>query len=127
MPTFQGALDLDLAGEPPPVRSLAASVSLVDGLPRLVPVKEPRGVVYTRPWVADLILDLTGYRVEEDLAARYAVEPAAGEGAFLVPMVRRMIASGGAPGRKLSDASESIRAYEPDGDAAASAVALFTR
>lgn len=127
MPTFQGALDLDLAGEPPPVGSPAASVALADGLPRLVPVKEPRGVVYTRPWVADLILDLTGYRVEEDLAVRYAVEPAAGEGALLVPMVRRVIASVEAHGRKLSDASESIRAYELDADAAARAVALLTR
>ena len=109
------------------MKSLAASVALAGGLPRLVPVKEPRGVVYTRPWVADLILDLIGYRVEEDLAARYTVEPAAGEGAFLVPMVRRMIASVEAHGRKLSDASESIRAYELDADAAARAVALLTR
>jgi hypothetical protein len=39
-----------------------------------------KGVVYTKPWVASLILDLAGYQPTEDLAARYAVEPSAGGG-----------------------------------------------
>jgi len=43
-------------------------------LPGLAVVSEPKGVVYTRGWVVDLILDLAGYRASEDLAARYAVE-----------------------------------------------------
>jgi len=92
-----------------------------------VAAKEPRGVVYTRPWVADLILDLAGYRADEDLAARYAVEPSAGEGAFLVPMVRRLLASLTVHGRKLSDARESIHAYELDADSAARAAQLVGR
>jgi adenine-specific DNA-methyltransferase len=75
----------------------------------------------------DLILDLAGYRADEDLAARYAVEPSAGEGAFLVPMVQRLLASLTAHGRKLSDARESIRAYELDADSAARAVQLVGR
>jgi len=123
MAVSQGAFDLGLAGEPQQ-RPPRAGVALRDGVPRLVPVGEPRGVVYTRPWVADLILDLAGYRPEADLAALYAVEPSAGEGAFLVPMVRRLAASVRARGRSLADAREAIRAYELDAGAAARAVDL---
>ena len=42
-------------------------------LPRLAAALERGGVVYTRPWVAEMILDLVGYRPEADLADRYAV------------------------------------------------------
>jgi adenine-specific DNA-methyltransferase len=122
MTTFQAHLDLGIPGGQP-----AGEAGLRDAPPRLVAAKEPRGVVYTRPWVADLILDLAGYRADEDLAARYAVEPSAGEGAFLVPMVRRLLASLTVHGRKLSDARESIRAYELDADSAARAVQLVGR
>jgi hypothetical protein len=100
---------------------------LADALPHLAGAKEPRGVVYTRPWVAGLILDLAGYRADEDLTAQYAMEPSAGEGAFLVPMVRRLLASLAVHGRKLSDARESIRAYELDADPAAHAMELVVR
>jgi len=46
---------------------------------RLPTRSEAKGVVYTKPWVVDLILDLVGYRPEADLANLVAVEPAAGE------------------------------------------------
>jgi len=72
MTSFQASLDLGLAEEP---GAPGPSAPLIGGLPRLVPLEEPKGVVYTRPWVVDLILDLAGYRSEADLAARYAVEP----------------------------------------------------
>src|SRR5204862_507551 len=78
---------------------------------------EAKGVVYTRQWVVDLILDLVGYRAEADLAAMTAVEPAAGEGAFLVPMVRRLLASLRKHGRPVSDARTALRAYELDAGA----------
>ncbi len=84
----------------------------------------PKGVVYTKPWVVDLILDLAGYRPEEDLAARYAVEPCAGEGAFLVPMVRRLLISMQRHNRPLSDARSAIHAYELDEGSATQAVEL---
>ncbi len=77
-------------------------------------VPEPKGVVYTRPWVVELILDLAGYRAGEDLAGKYAVEPAAGDGAFLVAMARRLLASALSHGRPLSDARGALRAYELD-------------
>ena len=47
-------------------------------------------MVYTKPWVVDLILDLAGYVADRDLVAARAAEPAAGAGAFVRPMVRRL-------------------------------------
>jgi len=107
-------LDLPVAGRKPKQTRL----------PRAAAVLEPGGVVYTQPWVVDLILDLVGYRPEADLASRYAVEPAAGEGAFLLPMIRRVLASASQHGRPLTDLRESIGAYELDAEAALRAVAL---
>jgi hypothetical protein len=84
-----------------------------------IPIRRPgeKGVVYTNEWVVDLILDLVGYRPEADLATLVAVEPAAGEGAFLIPMVRRLLASLREHERPFADARRSIRAYELDDDA----------
>src|SRR5580658_4917432 len=92
-------------------------------LPRLTTALEHAGAVYTRQWVADLILDLVGFRAEVDLADRCSVEPSAGAGAFLVPMIRRLLASVAAHGRPLADAQDSILAYELDATSASRAVA----
>jgi adenine-specific DNA-methyltransferase len=83
------------------------------------PARETKGVVYTKAWVVDLILDMVGYRSECDLSRLLAVEPAAGEGAFLVPLVRRLLASLRAHGRSLADATHAILAFELDRDSAA--------
>ena len=104
----------------------AADVGHYDS-PLLVPAKEPRGIIYTRSWVAELILDLVGYRVDGALASLRAVEPAAGEGAFLLPMVRRLVASVQAHGGDLSGAREAIRAYELDAITAARLTDLVQR
>jgi len=122
MTAFQASLDLGLQQEPA-AASPAVVVKVANGLPRLV-AAEPKGVVYTQPWVVDLILDLAGYRAEDDLAARYAVEPSAGAGAFLVPMVRRLMTSVAFHRRSVADVRESIRAYELDGDVAGQATRL---
>jgi len=87
---------------------------------------QPKGVVYTKSWVVDLILDLAGYRPTEDLASCYAIEPAAGAGAFLVPMIGRLLESVSKHGRKLADAENALHAYELDEPAAARAVGLAT-
>jgi adenine-specific DNA-methyltransferase len=116
MTAAQAHLDLGMAAVPalpPPGK-----------VPRLAVAGEPGGVVYTQAWVVDLILDLSGYRADQDLAARYAVEPSAGQGAFLAPMIRRLLASLATHGRSLADARESIRAYELDENSARSAVAV---
>lgn len=124
MTSFQAELDLGLTD---PDRVTASdAVILASGRSRAVPLTEPRGVVYTRRWIADLILDLAGYRPHDDLAERYVVEPSAGEGAFLVPIVQRLLESLTKHGRPLLDARNSIRAYELDASAASRAVRLAT-
>jgi hypothetical protein len=70
------------------------------------------GEVFTRRWVVDLILDLAGYTSDKDLAAQVAVEPACGAGAFLVPMVERLMESCQLRGRSVEDAAGAIRAFD---------------
>jgi adenine-specific DNA-methyltransferase len=115
-----GQAVLDLGIDVPPVAPAGRSARL----PRPAGAGEAGGVVYTRQWVVDLILDLVGYRAEADLAGRLAVEPAAGAGAFLVPMIRRLVASASAHGRPAADLRASIVAYELDAGAARQAVAV---
>ena len=77
--------------------------------PRLVPVVlEPKGVVYTKAWVVELLLDLAEYRSDNNLVDAVAIEPAAGDGAFLGPMIERLIASCRKFGRPLSDCRGSL-------------------
>ena len=54
---------------------------------------ETKGVVYTKRWVVELLLDLAGYKAETNLVEAVAVEPAAGDGAFLGPMIERLAES----------------------------------
>lgn len=70
------------------------------------------GEVFTRRWIVELILDLSGYTADRDLAAMLAVEPSCGAGAFLVPMVERLIDSCSAHGRPLTDVGSALRAFD---------------
>ncbi len=70
------------------------------------------GEVFTRRWVVDALLDLTGYTADRDLGSLTAVEPSAGSGAFLLPMVERLIASAERHGRELCSLAGAIRAWE---------------
>lgn len=70
------------------------------------------GEVFTRRWVVDLILDLVGYRVEDDLGASIIVEPSCGCGAFLLPIVERLAESCRRHGRELSDLGAAIRGFD---------------
>jgi adenine-specific DNA-methyltransferase len=88
---------------------------------------EKRGAVYTKPWITELILDLAGYEVGGDLASRFAVEPAAGEGAFLVPMAVRLIRSARSKGREPLECRDSLLAYELDQGSADIARATVSR
>lgn len=89
-------------------------LSLQVGSEDLAAAAEPRmmGEVFTRRWVVELILDLAGYTAERDLAANLAVEPACGTGAFLEPMVSRLIESATSHGRDLSECLGAIRAFD---------------
>ncbi len=60
------------------------------------------GEVFTRRWVVDLILDLVGYTADRDLLSLTAAEPSCGSGAFLVPMVERLLESSHRHGRAVT-------------------------
>jgi hypothetical protein len=81
-------------------------------MPIASPAVEPKGVVYTRRWVVELLLDLAGYTPSANLVDAVAVEPAAGEGAFLGPMAERLIASCRRQGRAFEDCGRSLAAWE---------------
>lgn len=70
------------------------------------------GEVFTRRWVVDLILDLVGYTSDKDLGGRVLIEPSCGTGAFLIPVVERLIASSLDHDRDLRDLGPAIRAFD---------------
>lgn len=70
------------------------------------------GEVFTRRWVVELILDLTGYTADRDLGGMVAIEPSCGAGAFLVPMAERLIDSCQRHGRDLDEIGGALRAFD---------------
>jgi hypothetical protein len=82
------------------------------------------GVVYTKPWMVELVLDLAGYVPERRLAELVALEPSAGDGAFLSAMVRRLVESCERHGIPLTNAGRAIQAFEIDPAAAERAVGV---
>ena len=70
------------------------------------------GEVFTRRWVVEFILDLVGYHRDEDLGSRVIVEPACGTGAFLIPIVDRLVESCEAHGRDVAATGQAIRAFD---------------
>jgi hypothetical protein len=93
---------------------------------QLITPLEAKGVVYTKRWVVELLLDLAGYRPENNLLDCVAVEPAAGDGAFLGPMIERLLDSCRRLGRPPSDCRNSLIAYELDEESVQRARALAT-
>jgi adenine-specific DNA-methyltransferase len=77
-----------------------------------IPYVAEHGVVYTRPWVADLVLDLAGYTPEANLVDAVAVEPSCGSGEFLEPIIRRLASSCRRQERSLRDCEGSIMAFD---------------
>jgi adenine-specific DNA-methyltransferase len=71
-----------------------------------------RGEVFTRRWVVETLLDLTLYTCDRDLGALTLVEPSAGSGAFLGPVVERLLSSAHAHGRDPDTLGDAIRAWE---------------
>ena len=49
------------------------------------------GEVFTRRWIVDLILDLSDYKPDLNLTQLRVVEPSVGSGAFLGPIVERLL------------------------------------
>lgn len=89
-----------------------------------IAVIEPKGIVFTKRWVVELLLDLSGYRSDKNLVDALAIEPAAGDGAFLGPMIERLVESCGNLGRSLAECEHSLIAYELTEKSAARARAV---
>ncbi|OAB87817.1 DNA methyltransferase [Janibacter melonis] len=70
------------------------------------------GEVFTRRWVVDTILDAVGYSPDADLSSVRLCEPSCGSGAFLGPIVERLIASAKRHDVPLDALGDAIRAYD---------------
>ncbi len=69
-----------------------------------------RGAVFTRPEVAEFILDLVGYTPDRPLHQQRILEPSFGDGVFLLAILRRLLSSARRFG--TSGLSEAIRGVE---------------
>jgi hypothetical protein len=81
---------------------------------------EERGSVFTRREVVDFILDLVGYTTDQLLHQFRLIEPAFGDGGFLLPLVERLLTAYRAQVQDRSaivgDLAGAIRAVEVHGD-----------
>lgn len=76
------------------------------------------GVVYTREWVVDLVLDLAEYTADRDLCDGLVVEPSCGHGAFLRRIVERLCESAARAGKLDAPLlGGCLRAFDVDEDA----------
>jgi hypothetical protein len=75
---------------------------------------EAHGVVLTRPPVVGLILDLVGYRSEHDLGAQRLLEPACGQGAFVLAAASRLLTAAQRHGRPPASLAGALLAYDID-------------
>jgi len=76
--------------------------------------KANNGVVYTQEWVVEFMLDCCGYDSELDLTSRRIVEPSCGRGAFLIPIVKRLLTSMEIHGKSPELLKHSLLAFEVD-------------
>lgn len=81
----------------------------------ILPAALNYGEVFTRRWVVEVLLDLTGYTADRDLGDMRLLEPSCGSGAFLGPIVERLVASAMLHGRELDSLGDAIRAYDLQG------------
>jgi hypothetical protein len=95
------------------MRGIQQSFLLPALAPHPIPF-EPKGVVYTKRWVVELLLDLAGYTPDANLVDAVAVEPAAGQGAFLGQMIERLVSSCERLCRSISECRDSLIAFELD-------------
>ena len=81
-------------------------------------MSEYHGVVYTKKWVVDLMLDIAGYTIDKCLWHEKVIEPSCGHGSFLKEIVRRLLFT--AKRDKVLDSEHllySIRSFDLDEEA----------
>ncbi|MFQ3224083.1 MAG: hypothetical protein ACI8Z5_000326 [Lentimonas sp.] len=69
-----------------------------------------RGEVFTKPEVAEFILDLSGWRIGENLKDKRLLEPSCGAGDFVIPAIRRLLLE--SPNATAAEIENCIRAVE---------------
>lgn len=75
------------------------------------------GVVYTKQWVVELMLDMAGYTTDRNLSELTLCEPSCGTGAFLVEITRRLcISSRNHDCFSMGQLMSSVIAYDLDMD-----------
>lgn len=72
------------------------------------------GVVLTKPHIVDLILDLVGYRSDDDLGGLSLLEPSCGTGAFLIRAARRLMESAAKHARPASSLVNCLTGVDID-------------
>lgn len=105
---------MDLAGNPAfslfgdcPLKTATEELAIKGG--------DSLGAVFTRREVVNFILDLSGYTADKPLYEHRFLEPAAGEGDFLLPAISRLLASWKFSGRTdnvVVSLGNAIRAVE---------------
>jgi hypothetical protein len=78
---------------------------------------ESRGAIFTRREVVDFILDLVGYTTDQPLHQARILEPAMGQGDFLVPTIERLLSTywrvpEAERGNVINDLGNCLRAVE---------------
>ena len=76
---------------------------------------ESRGAIFTRPEVADFILDLAGYTGDQPLHDKRLLEPSFGGGDFLLPAIGRLLAAWSSSQHEktvIEELGDAIRAVE---------------
>lgn len=76
---------------------------------------EPLGEVFTRRWVVEWMLDLAGYVPTRPLFDQRVLEPSCGTGAFLLPIVERLIESCQVHGVSIDTAQHAVTAVDLHG------------
>lgn len=66
------------------------------------------GEVYTRRWVVEAILDLVGYTADRDLTRAKILEPSCGTGAFILPIIERLLDSAELHNTTFEDLTDTV-------------------
>ncbi len=74
--------------------------------------REERGAVFTKPEVANFILDLVGYREDRPLPRMRFLEPSFGNGDFLLMAIRRLLNAWKREGTPAADLAGCVRGVE---------------
>lgn len=76
------------------------------------------GLVLTKPEVVNFMLDRVGYTCDKNLKDKVVIEPSAGDGAFVIPILERLLKSSEKHSFDFQEALKNILAFELDADIA---------